>query len=293
MHFDLTDLRLFRAVAEAGSITAGAARVNLALAAASARIRGMEEAAGTGLLQRGRRGAAPTAAGLTLLHHARQVLEQMERLRGDLAEHAGGARGTVRLLANGAACGAFLPGLLAEFLRANPLVDVDLEERPSPAIIAALTAGSAGIGIVAGWALEGRQGLEAVPFRQDRLVVALPRGHALARRASLRFTELMGEDFIGLGGESALQAHLAWQAARAGGRLRLRLSLGGADAVCRMVAAGAGIAILPEGAARRHRRGLAVARLAEAWALRALMLCRPTGVAPTPLVRRLHDHLKA
>src|SRR4029453_5396961 len=70
MRFDLTDLRLFRHVAETGSITHGAERSHLALASASARIRGMEEMLDVPLLQRGRRGVRLTDAGLSLLDHA-------------------------------------------------------------------------------------------------------------------------------------------------------------------------------------------------------------------------------
>jgi DNA-binding transcriptional LysR family regulator len=71
MRFDLPDLSLFRHVVEAGSITGGAARANLALAAASTRIRNMEEALGAALLVRGRAGVAPTQAGRTLLRAGR------------------------------------------------------------------------------------------------------------------------------------------------------------------------------------------------------------------------------
>ena len=131
MHFDLVDLRLFLHVAEAGSITAGAARSGLALASASARVRGMEEQAGVPLLERGRRGVEPTPAGRTLLHHARLVTGQMERMRGELGEYARGLKGHVRLLANTAAAAEYLPEILAAFLAANPSVDVDLDERPS------------------------------------------------------------------------------------------------------------------------------------------------------------------
>ena len=84
MRFDLTDLSLFRHVAEAGSITHGAARAHLALAAASTRIRNMEQALGAPLLLRSRQGVTPTQAGRTLLQHARVMLAQAERLREDL-----------------------------------------------------------------------------------------------------------------------------------------------------------------------------------------------------------------
>jgi molybdate transport repressor ModE-like protein len=106
MHFDLVDLRLFLHVAEAGSITAGAEQAGLSLASASARVRGMEEQAGASLLERGHRGVELTPAGRTLLHHARLVTGQMERMRGELGEYARGLKGHVRLLANTAAAAA-------------------------------------------------------------------------------------------------------------------------------------------------------------------------------------------
>src|SRR5438045_7718764 len=86
MRFDLIDLRLFLHVVEAGSITHGAERMHLAVAAASTRIRNMELALGTALLQRQRLGVQPTPAGRTLVHHARLMLQQAERMRGELGE---------------------------------------------------------------------------------------------------------------------------------------------------------------------------------------------------------------
>ncbi|MDJ0390120.1 LysR family transcriptional regulator [Roseomonas sp. E05] len=291
MHLDLTDLRLFLAILEEGSITAGAARVNLALAAASTRIRGLEARAGVTLLERGRRGVRPTPAGLALLHHARAVQAQVARLEAELKDHAGGVRGMVRLPANGAACAEFLPEALPAFLAAHPLIDVEPEERPSHAVLDAVTTGAAELGIAAAWALEGRAGLCGAPFRTDRLVLVAPRGHRLASGPALRLAEALSAEFVGLGTGSALQAHLLAQATRAGGQLRLRTHAPGFDAACRMVAAGAGVAILPENAARRHRRILAIRRLAESWAVRRLMLCTRAGATLTPQADRLFQHL--
>ena len=84
MRFDLTDLKLFLHVVEAGSITAGADRMHLAVAAASTRIRNMELELGTPLLNRERQGVHPTPAGRTLVHHARVLLQQAERMRGGM-----------------------------------------------------------------------------------------------------------------------------------------------------------------------------------------------------------------
>ena len=98
MRFDFVDLNLFRHIIEAGSITHGAARSNLALAAASTRIRKMELALGAELLVRGRQGVTPTQAGRTLLQHARTILAQSERLQEDLSPYARGLAGQVRVL---------------------------------------------------------------------------------------------------------------------------------------------------------------------------------------------------
>ena len=256
MHFDLTDLRLFVQVVEAASITHGGGRAHLALASASARIRGMEEALGIALLERGRRGVTPTPAGRALLHHARQVLQQMERMRGELADYARGLRGHVRLLSNTAALSEFLPEALAEFLVAHPNIDVDLEERPSDEIADALREGVADAGIVSD--AVDLAGLETMPFRTDRLVLVVPSGHPLARRRQLAFRDVVGRDFVGLSPGSALQDYLARHAQRLGRRLKLRVRLRGFDAVCRMVAEGVGLAIIPETAARRCRETMAI-----------------------------------
>ena len=110
MRFDLADLSLFRHVVDAGSITHGAERANLALAAASTRIRNMEDALGAALLVRGRQGVQPTQAGRTLLQHARTILRQADRLREDLGAYAGGLAGQIRVLSNTNALTEFLPG---------------------------------------------------------------------------------------------------------------------------------------------------------------------------------------
>jgi molybdate transport repressor ModE-like protein len=294
MHFDLTDLRLFAAVAEEGSITAGAARAGLALASARARVRGMEEALGAALLERGRRGVRPTPAGLALVHHARLVLEQMERLRGELREHArGGLRGHVRLLSNTAALEEYLPDALAGWLAANPWVDVELEERPSHEVAPAIAQGHAEVGVLAD--LAGVEGLETYPFRLDRLVLMVPRGHALAGRREVAFVEALDQDFVGLAQGSALAEHLAWRAARLGRILKPRIRLRGFDAVCRMVERGVGVAVVPEAAARRCRRTMAIGtvRLTDTWAVRRLVVCVRRLDALPAHARSLVEHLTA
>jgi len=183
VRFDLTDLSLFRHVVEAGSITGGAERAHLALAAASTRIRNMEEALGAALLVRGRQGVTPTQAGRTLLQHARAILRQAERLREDLGVYAGGLAGQIRVLSNTNALTEFLPEALSSFLSAHPNVSVDLEERLSDEIVGLIAEGVADLGIVA--ATVDVSALETYPFRKDRFVLAVARSHPLAKRSAI------------------------------------------------------------------------------------------------------------
>ncbi|MGQ3296649.1 LysR family transcriptional regulator [Reyranella sp.] len=272
MRFDLIDLRLFLHVTQTGSITRGAERAHIALASASARIRGMEDVLGVPLLKRGRRGVEPTDAGRSLLDHARIVLQQIETMRGDLGAYSRGLKGSIRILANTSALSEHLPALLAPFLAANPTIDIDLEDRESRAIGAAIAAGDADIGI--GSQAASAPGLESHPFRIDRLVLAVPAGHRLARKRQTGFAELLELDFVGLPRGTALDEHVAMQAARIGRALRLRVRVSSLDTVCAMVAAGVGVAIVPEATVSRHRRALPLAtvRLSETWAMRELAL---------------------
>ena len=290
MRFDLTDLSLFRHVVEAGSITAGAERAHLALAAASTRIRNMEEALGAALLVRSRQGVAPTQAGRTLLQHARTMLRQAERLREDLGAYAGGMAGQVRLLSNTNALTEFLPEALGSFLSAHPQVSVDLEERLSDEIVGLIAEGVADLGIVA--ATVQTSALETYPFRTDRFVLVVARDHVLAKRGKIAFADVLEHDFVGLDRASALQRFLADKATRVGHPLRLRVQLRSFDAVCRMVACKVGIGIVPESTARRVAHSLAVVALTDPWAVRELTICvRRLAELPT-YARQLVEHLR-
>ncbi len=293
MRFDFTDLRLFVAVAEARSITHGAARASLALASASERIRTLEAALDVVLLRRGRHGVTLTEAGESLLDHARVVLAAADDLRGDLAGYARGLKTSIHVLANTSSLSEHLPRVLAGFLRDHPQVNIDAEERESADIAEAIAAGRADIGIAVESALP--RGIERFPFRDDRLVIAAPAHDALAHRRVIDFSAVTARDFVGLASASALQKHLATQAARLGARLRFRARLRDFDAVCRLVAAGVGLAVVPEAAAKRCARTMAIKsiRLRDDWAAaRKLAICvRDLNALPRP-VQQLVAHMR-
>jgi molybdate transport repressor ModE-like protein len=293
MRFDLVDLRLFADIAEAGTITAGAERSRLALAAASTRLKAMEDVVGAPLLLRSRLGATLTPAGQTLLRHARIMLDESARLREDLAVYARGAAGHVKLLANTNASTEFVPEALSAFLAAHPHVTVDLEERLSDEIVALIAEGAGDVGIVAGTVDMGR--LQTFPFRSDRFVVVAAKGHAFARRARAAFADVLAYDLVGLDRTSALQRFLAAKAVPLGAVMRLRVQLRSFDAVCRLVAAGVGVGVVPLTTARRAAETLplAIVDLTDAWAVRELTLCVKEVAALRPYARALVASLRA
>ena len=292
MRFDLVDLALFRHVVEAGSITRGAERAHLALAAASTRIRNMEEALGAALLVRSRQGVTPTQAGRTLLQHARSILRQSERLREDLGAYAGGLAGQIRVLSNTNAQ-EFLPEALSSFLAAHPHVSVDLEERLSDEVVGLIAEGVGDLGIVA--ATVDVSTLETYPFRKDRFVLVVARDHKLGKRTKIPFAQVLDHEFVGLDRASALQRFLADKAARIGQPLRLRVQLRSFDAVCRLVECNVGIGIVPETTARRVGSTMAITAVAlsDAWAERDLTICVRDFSELPPYARQLVEHLRA
>jgi DNA-binding transcriptional LysR family regulator len=293
MRFDLADLSLFRDVVEAGSITGGAERAHLALAAASTRIRRMEEALGAALLVRGRQGVSLTQAGRTLLQHARIMLRQAERLREDLGAYAGGVAGQIRVLSNTNALTEFLPEGLSSFLAAYPAVSIELEERLSDEIVGLIAEGAADVGIVAGTV--DTAALETYPYRRDRFVLVVANDHPLATRPHTNFAEVLDRDFVGLDRASALQRFLADKAARIGRPLRLRIQLRSFDAVCRLVEKSVGVGIVPETTARRAAKSMAIAAvtLTDPWAVRDLTICVRSFDDLPSYARELVTHLRA
>ncbi|HLU02773.1 MAG TPA: LysR substrate-binding domain-containing protein, partial [Advenella sp.] len=232
-------------------------------------------------------------AGRTLLHHASVVVQQMERMHGDLGQYSSGIKGHVRLLGNTSACNEHLPALLGSFLKRHPDISIDLEERTSTDITDLIRQGMADIGLVADSA--DLHDLQRFPLGADRLVVitgpecpeAIPDPATLAQISHL--------DFAGLVAGSALQEHIAAHSRRAGRHLHYRVRVRSIDAVCRMVGNGVGIAIVPLAAAKRHRRAqqLNIIALSDDWARRNLVLCIRDSAQLPAYVTALMRHILA
>lgn len=287
---DLVSLALFARVAETHSITKAAEAGHIALAAASRRLSLLEHQYGVQLLVRNARGAELTPAGRAVLYHARLILSQVNQMQAEVEEYARGGKGHVRIQASASATSQFLPEDLARFARVAPEVAIALEERYSGEIVQALLQGATDIGVV----MEGTptEGLQTFEYRSDHLVAVVPRAHALRGR-SVAFSAMLDFDFVALDGATAITRLLTDQAAAAHKHMRLRVQVKDFAALCKMVEAGLGIGVLPDGAARPFAGALKLRlmRLTDAWAERRMFVCVRNYQSLPAIARNLVDHL--
>lgn len=289
---DLVSLSLFGLVVRTGSISKGAELAHLAVGAASKRISDLEAAVGAELFERHSRGVTLTLAGQALHKHAQRILSDVDQLAADLSDHASGIVGVVRLWANTSAITQFLPADLAGFVAAHPGIRIELDEQNSNDVVLAVLDGRADIGIFAD--RTPPLGLQTVLYRRDRLVLVVPQGHALAARRKIAFADATDFDFVGLSQGTSLARRLALEAQALGRRLRLRIHVRSFDAMCQMVAAGLGIAVLPDAAVQPHLRSMGLRRieLMDAWVDRELLIGARDLAALQRPVRLLVDHLR-
>lgn len=289
MRPDLDSLALFLCALEHGSLSKAASECNMVLSAASRRLAILESQLGVALLNRSSTGVTPTGAGDSLAQHARQILRDIDRMRADLSDYAQGATGSVRLHANASAMGQFLPDDLASFRQRYPHIRVSVEEHRSVYIVQAIRDRQADVGVITGEASD--PALQFIPYRADRLVAIVRKKHPWRRR-EVSFEELLGFDFVGLEDDSAISRTLEDAATRARKVLRLRVRVKSFEAVCRMIEAGMGVGILPEGAAMTYRREMKLRfiELTDDWAARRMFLCTRQGVLTFPQ-RCVVDHL--
>jgi len=290
--FDPVTLRLFVAVCEERNIARAAEREAIVASAVSKRIAAIESEVGAPLLVRGRRGIEPTAAGQALLRQAREVLSTMARMHAELSDFATGAQGSVRILAAPSILAEELADDIGAFLQRHPKVRVSLDERVSPEIVKAVREGTADLGVL--WDLSDLSGLATLPYRRDRLCLATPLGHPLAKRKRIGFADALPHVTVAVAPGGMMDRLLQREAARLGRQLVHRILVSGMDAAARIVAAGLGPAILPREAVQMHAasQGLTLVPLSDPWAERRFVVClRADGSVPAT-VRLLAEALR-
>jgi DNA-binding transcriptional LysR family regulator len=273
LHFDLTTLRLFVAVAELGSVTRAAERLHIAPAAASRRIVDLESQFGLPLFERRPHGMALTDAGRSMLAHARGIAYTVLRMQDDAASFLGGDQGVVRIAAPKSALIQFLPADIQRCAAACPGVRIDVQEMNSQLVQQALRRDVADIGIFE--STLGAIDLPTLAYRSDRLVVVAAQNHPLAGRLELTLEDILDCEVIGLGDGSAVALTLERLANEAGRSLHMRMRVSGFDSMAALVAQGLGLGVMPAAVADSIASGPRYARIAiaDAWAVRHFVLC--------------------
>lgn len=259
MDFDLFDIELFINIAEATSLTGGAVRSHISIPAASTRIKNIEDKLGTKLLYRTRSGITLSPSGQAFLLRGRLVLQQLQYLLGDLQNHAPGAKGHVRISGATVALTDYLPAPLRTYLTAHPEVMIDLRERNARDTVCEVRDGSADIGFICSFGYPiPTEGLEAVPYRRDPLVLVTAVNHSLAARKTISFIETLDFNYVSLFATSTTHATLERAACAAHKPLKVRLNVSNFEAVCRMIEPNIGIGVVPESIAIRNARARAI-----------------------------------
>lgn len=292
LHFDLPDLRLVVAIAEAGSLGKAALALPLALSAASARLKLLEHRLGTQLFERSAQGAQPTPPGRQFLDYARRILRAADEAQEAMDAELHDGRETLRLWSNSTGLGSELPTLIAQFLRKEPRVDLLFREASSRACVQALKEKRIDLGVIDAHYLEKTE-LLCLPFRRDKLVVLLAAEHDLATRDSLAFAELARRALVMPPEQTSLRQFLEKMALLLHIPLRVRAEAPGYEALAQLVASDVGLGIVPEATATIwcQRYPLAQRPLTDDWAVRELHLAVPALEELKPATRRLLNSL--
>jgi flavin reductase (DIM6/NTAB) family NADH-FMN oxidoreductase RutF len=200
--------------------------------------------------------------------------------------------GHVRIAANLSTITQFLPADLESFLHKQPLIDVHLEEKVSTAVITAVQENACDIGLI----VEGPKtdGLQVIPYREDRLVLAVPPGHALAEHKRVKLADTLDFDYVGLHTGSQINLRIQRAAAELDRGWRCRMQVQTYDALAAMVQAGLGLGVLPQKMAQLYAKalGIGVVELDEPWVRRTHAIVIRSYDALQAAGQRLVDHLR-
>jgi len=284
-------LKLFIVACELRSISRAATTLNTAISAASRRLQMLEEETQSKLFNRRPHGVEPTMEGLAVLRYARNVLRLGDDLVSALDEFRDGVRGTVRVSASSSVLVRRLARDLAAFCRDNPLIQLDLDERPTSQTLDALLLKRADLGIVVDGPMP--PGMESFAYSSDRLALAVPYGHSLATRSTVTLSELFEEQFVALDNTTAVHRILAKEAIANGRELKIRAQVRSFESMCQMISHGLGVGILPDHAAKPLAEALAlhIIPLADDFAERQFVVVLRAGEVLAPPSARLLEHL--
>jgi DNA-binding transcriptional LysR family regulator len=195
---DVRRMRVLREVAQRGSFSAAADALAYTQSAVSQQIAALEREAGTRLVERNARGVRLTDAGQALVGHADAILARLADAEAELEAIAGLRGGRLRLASFPSAGATIMPEAIARFRERHPGVELTLEPAEPEPSIAKLRAGEADVvlDITSGFRPPRDDAVDRVHLLDDPMYVALPAGHPLARKRTLKLEELADESWI-------------------------------------------------------------------------------------------------
>lgn len=277
-------LLILRAVAAAGSISAGARELGWTQPAITQHLNALERAAGTPLLLRHAGGVTPTPAGHVLLGHADAIHSHLDAAAAELDELSQLRRGTVRLAAFPSALATLVPSALA---RLEPGLDVQLTEAEPPEALSLLAAGSVDLAVVFSYAEDEAatddRGFGHLDIADDPVELVLPVGHPGATAADLRLADLAGADWVA--GCVRCREHLVHNTRSAGFEPRIRHQTDDYVVVQSLVGQGLAVAVLPRTALAAYRSPAVVTRTLPELTGRRIRALYRSGADRVPSVR--------
>jgi DNA-binding transcriptional LysR family regulator len=266
------DCKLFRDVAHARSLSRAAAINGISQSAATQHIQELEKRLGVQLLDRSTRPLGLTAGGKIYAELCKDVLRREEDFIAALDEIKAEAEGTVRVASIYSIGLSEMPRLREEFLRACPGAQLHVEYLRPAKVYEAVFEGQADFGCIS--YPEHRRGLTVIPWREERMTVAVYPSHPLAGREMLLPRDLDGQDFISFDEEVIIRRELDRFFRDHGVAVSIVMQFDNIQSIKEAVALGSGISILPE---RTLQSEVDQNRLVSI-PLHAPELVRPTGI---------------
>ena len=253
MELNPRQLEAFRSVMVTGSMTVAAEFLDISQPAVSRLIKDLEKALGIRLFRREGNRLIPGAEAQRLFREVDrfyQGMEQVERVAHDLKS----ARiGTLRIASMHALGLSILTEGIRRFSLARPRLEISLDVRNSLGVLELTAAHQVDIGFIQMMGSE-YAGVDVYPLTSVAAMCVLPRGHPLARRKTVRFTDLQGEPLISLSRNSPMRMRLEMALEAAGVTCRRSVETTLAHVACNLVAGGLGITVVDPFTAYNHLR---------------------------------------
>jgi DNA-binding transcriptional LysR family regulator len=276
-------LRVLVEVARRGSFSSAAEALSYTQSAVSQQVATLEAETGMTLLERHARGVRVTPAGHALVEHAEGILARLEAAEAELSAIAGLRAGRLRMASFPTAGATLMPLAIATFRAAYPEVELTLAEGEPEEIAPRLSAGEFDLALLFEFEEPDElDGLERVELLADPMYLALPGAHPLARKSGLRLADLRGEAWIQTSRESPCARHVVRCCHAASFEPNVSFESDDYQTVQGLVAAGVGVALIPELALSGVREDIAIRALAPSPPLRQVIAAAPTDARLSP-----------